>query len=614
MPFPSWSTREREHLFLLAILALALVVRFTHFLTIAGTAFPKFPLVFDQSDLNTYWEWAQAIRAGDWLGRATYHPAFDWMKAIAPQEVWYRWWGGEGIFQQAPLYAYGVAALLTVSRGSLEFVTVMQLVLGAFQPLVMFWLGRRLFDSRVGLVAAALTTVYGPFIFYQSVLLRDWLPPILEPLVLVALLRARARGRLVDWGLAGAALGLALVAKETLQLFVPLAFLWLALEHRDAKQRVATSCAAVFVGLLLVLSPLVARNALVGAPPFAFSNRAAEGLIEGNAADGFPIGLTDPPSMKGILERSDGRLEGVIREILGTYHGDWLKLARLELFKLRAVADPLEVPNNVDFYYGRQISPTLRLTLTYGTILPLGLTGFLLSLQIWRRHLLLILYALSTLTGLMSTIILARFRMVLVTILIVYAAVGLVWLFEAMRARWLTVPITYGSLLAGFALLVHLVLPIPSLREKPAFAIYPPDYLVAAHIYAHEGQFDRALAEIERLEARAAERPSFAELAREAWLYDGDYRTLWANQLLSHGRPDEAKRQAERVERQYASHPELSYPFYNLGFLNLKLGEPAKARAYFERFLAREPAGAQAENVRHALAEMKGPSSSDTGK
>src|SRR6266545_3781288 len=368
MSFPSSTPREREHLFLVLILIVALVIRFVHFLTIAGTAFPKFPLVFDQSDMNTFWEWAQSILAGDWLGRETYHPAFEWMKAIAPQETWYRWWGGKAIFQQAPLYAYWVAGLL---------------------------------------VAAALAAVYGPFTFHQTVLLRDWLPPILEPLALVALLRARASGRIRNWGLAGAALGLALLAKETFLLFVPLALLWLVLGYRDTMGRAAASGAAVLAGLLLIVSPLVARNALVGAPPFAFSNRAAEGLIEGNAADGFPIGLTHPPSMKSILERSDGRLTAVVRETLATYHRGWRELARLELLKLRALADPLEVPNNVSFYYGREISPILRLTLTYGMVLPLGLAGFLLSLRICRRHALLTLYGLSAVGGLLSTIILA---------------------------------------------------------------------------------------------------------------------------------------------------------------------------------------------------------------
>jgi hypothetical protein len=594
-------------LLLLAILILALAFRLVHLLALAGTAFPKFPLVFDQSDLNTFLEWAQTILAGDWLGRNTYHPAFAWMRTIAPQETWYRWWGGQAVFQQAPLYAYWVAGLLAVSRGSLEFVTAIQLVVGAvLHPLVMFWLGRRLFDNRVGLVAAALTAVYGPFIFHQSVLLRDWLPPILEPLALVALLKARASGRILDWGMAGAALGLAVMAKETILLFVPLVLIWLVLGHRSAIRPAAVSAGAVLVGLLLILSPLVLRNTLVGAPPFAVSNRAAEGIIEGNAADGFPIGLTHPASMKGILEASDGRLSAVIRETLGTYHGQWRGLVSMQLLKLRALADPLEVPNNLNFYYAREISPILRLTLTYGIIFPLGLAGFVLSLRVWRRHALLICYGLAAVGSLMSTIILARFRLLLAPVLIIYGAVGLVSFWEAARARRIAEGVTYACLLTGVAVSQHLVVPIPALRDMHPIAVHRPEYLLAALIYAHDGHFDRAVAEVERLSAKAVERPSFAELARETSLDDGNYRALWAKQLLVEGKTAEARRQVERIKLAYGAHRDLAYPYYNLGLLYLKLGETAKARSSFDRFLAREPASPRAESVRRLLAELKG--------
>ncbi len=158
----------------------------------------KFPLVWDQSDQYAFWQWAQTILAGDLLGRNTYHPYFDGMQEIAPLETWYRWWGGKEIFQHPPLYPYAVAAILAVSGNSMAAVLLAQLLLGALQPLVLFGLGRRLFDGQVGLVAAALTAFYGPFIFYQGVLLRDWLPPLLEPVALLALLRAHDSHRVRD--------------------------------------------------------------------------------------------------------------------------------------------------------------------------------------------------------------------------------------------------------------------------------------------------------------------------------------------------------------------------------------------------------------------------------
>lgn len=596
--------REKAHRLLLIILCAGLLIRVSHLWAIAGTPFPRFPVVPTPLDIHSFWEWAETIVAGDWLGRDTYHPSFDWMKEIAPRETWYRWWGGKAIFQQAPLYPYLVAVLLAVSRKSLVFVSAAQLVVGALHPLVMFWLGRRLFDSHVGLVAAALTALYGPFIFHEGTLLRDWLPPILEPLALVALLRARETGRVRSWCLAGAALGVALLAKETVLLFVSLAVLWIALVHARAVRKAGVSGAALLLGLLLVLSPLVIRNVLVGAPAFAFSNRAAEGIIEGNAADGYPVGLIHPPSMKGILESSDGRLAAVVRETLETYRGNWRRFMRLELLKLRALGDPLEVPNNLNFYYALEVSPVLRFTLRYGLIFPLGLAGLILSLRVWRPHLLLMLYALSSLVGLMTTMILGRFRLVLVPVLILYGAAGLVWLFDAMRARRIGGGISYAGLFLGVAALQHLVLPIAEVRDMDRLTVHRPEYLLAASIYAQDGEFERAVAEIERLQVKARERPSFAPLAMDASVYQGDFRVLWASDLVKRQRRDEALREAERAEAAYAVRPELAYPLGNLGLLYMRLGDRAKARAFLERYLALEPEGETAERFRRLFEEL----------
>jgi 4-amino-4-deoxy-L-arabinose transferase-like glycosyltransferase len=201
-----WQNRKTTPL-LLGIITLGLCVRLIHFWAISDTALAKFHSVPD-TDIHTFWNWAQQILAGDVL--SAYHRYKGFMQEIAPLETWYRWWGGKEIFRTAPLFPYAVAGLLAVSGGSLLFVLFVQLLVGAIHPLVLFGLARRVFDERVGLAAAGLTALYGPFIFYQGVLLRDWLPPFLEPLALLLLLRARENRRGRDWLLAGAALGLAL--------------------------------------------------------------------------------------------------------------------------------------------------------------------------------------------------------------------------------------------------------------------------------------------------------------------------------------------------------------------------------------------------------------------
>lgn len=594
-------------LVLVGILVLGCAVRLVHFWAISRTAFLQITFVSTNSDLYATWHWARVILAGDWLGRDTYHPYFAWMKEMAPLETWYHWWGGKEIFHQAPLYPYWVAGLLAVSNKSIGFVILSQLLVGALQPLVMFCLARRAFDDRVGLVAAALAAFYGPFIFHQGTLLRDWIPPLLEPITLLALLRARASGLARDGLLGGVLIGLATLTKENALLLLPMAILWLVFEYRKAPGRAGASAAVLLVGFLIALSPLLLRNSLVGAPLFALSNRAAEGIIEGNAADTFPVSLHHPLSMPRILERSNGRLGAVVRETLATYQGDWLGFVKMQLLKLRGLADPLEVPNNVGFPYGLEISPILRPTLRYGVILPLGVAGFLLSLGAWRRHLLLALYGLFTVGGMMIAIILARYRLVVVPVLIVYGAAGLVWLFEALRKRETAKTMTFLGLLVGLAVVQHLLLPFWHLRDIPYYTLHHSDYFFAAQIYASEARPDRAVAELERLQARVRQRPGFARVAYETTLYEGNYRAQWAGQLIEKGEIEKARQQAELAQEAFAQHLTLSDPYFTLGNLYLKLGEPVKARAFFERFLEREPAGPRAETVRHILERPKEP-------
>ncbi len=600
-----WAAPGRiERLSLFGILILGCALRLGHFWAVSDAAFLKSPLVAAQSDQYAFWQWAQTILAGDLLGRNTYHPYFGWMRDIASLETWYRWWGGKEIFHQAPLYPYFVAGLLKLSKNSLGVVILVQLLVGTLHPMVVFWLAKRLFDGRVGLVAAALTAFYGPFIFHQGLLLRDWLLPILEPLAVVALLKGRENDRSLNWLLAGAALGLCILTKETILLFLPFVLLWILLEYRWAFRKAGAAAAMLLLGLMVSLSPLAVRNRIVGAPLLAISPQGGWSFIIGNAADAFPVGPFLTPSLGEILLRSDGRIWAAIRETLRSYQGDWPAFIGQQLLKLRGLVDPLEVANNAGFSYGLEISPALWFTLRYGIIFPLGMAGFFLSLKVWRRHLLLLLYGLSTVGAMMVTTILARYRLVLVPILIVYAAAGLMWLFEPIRTEQRDRAKIYLTLLLGLAVVQHLLLPLRILRDLPDYAIHSYDYFISAEIYASEGRPDRAVAEMERLQDKAGQRPSFAGVGSEAGLYEGNYRVQWAEQLIREGNRDEARRQMEMAWTTY-KHLNLSAPNLTLGNLYLKLDEPETAKRFFERFLELEPQGPRADEVRRILDRLE---------
>src|SRR5262249_4547708 len=257
--------------------------------------------------------------------------------------------------------------------------------------------------------------------------------------------------------------------------------------------------AILVLGVGLALAPLVLRNVLVGAPPLALANRAAEAIIEGNAADTVGSGMHVPPSMGGILEGSGGRLGAGVQRTLGTYQGNWRQFADVQLIKIKALADPLEVPNNLDFYYGREISPILLLLPGYGVLFPLAVAGLVMTLGWGPRHRLLILYVLGSTASLSAALVLARYRMILVPSAAIFGAAGLVRASDAARQRETGRVLVYATLVGGAVILQQMVAPVWALRDDPAAMVHSIEYGAAAQLYVEAGRFDRALGELERL-------------------------------------------------------------------------------------------------------------------
>ena len=581
---------DRVGIFLvLAVLALALAVRMVHFVAIADSAFPRFPVLFTESDMSAFWEWANRIAHGDWLGRNTYHPYFRWMRAIADEATFERWGGGKAAFHQAPLYPYWLA-VLRAAGGTLTSVLWVQLLVGALQPLVVFGLARRLFDRTVALTAAALAAVYGPLIFFQGSLLRDWLPPLLDPLALLALLGASERGRPRPWLVAGIAVGFAVLAKETALVLLPISLGWcLASRRSQWKQRVP-SALLLLAGFLLCLAPVAARNVAVGAPWYRLSASGPGSLVLGFAADSDPIGFQLPPSLPQIFARSDGRLAAVVRETLATYHGHYGKLAWMQWLKFRAIVDPFEAADNLSYYYGLDISPVLRFCPGYGAILPLAVAGFALGFRRRRDHMLVTLYTVAAVGGLMLANVHARYRLILVPVLFIYAGAFVVSTVRALREKRIGSVMIAVILAVALAILQHAMSVVP-----PSRYMRPQEYLLAAELYEQQGAWDRAAGEMERLIRRADQAPAFAaDMPR----YQVLRRLFTAMGLLQRGRSSEAQRELEAVT---ALDPGLALPHYLLGLLYTQGGDPAAGRAQLQRFLELQPAGGQADQIRRLL-------------
>lgn len=479
-----------------------------NFLFCAYSALPDFVHYFTNSDMNANLEWARGIVQQGWLDPHPYHPYNDWMQEIAPYETWVRWWGGEAVFQQSPLYAYLLAAWLTVGKGLIT-VHLLQAIGGVLLCVLLGLLANTVFACRrAGWATLILAGLYAPFYGYSWPLLRDMLGWILIAacmLLLTLMCRQWNCGTFSPLlaAAAGLLLGLGLLARETFYLIIPSALLVLLFKsiRRKNFKPLLFLCAA----LTLTLSPLILRNAAAGAGWLSTSNRFPENFIEGNARSARPASFFIPYEMGGILHRSAGQMDAVVPETLATHRQDPGGWSRLQFRKIVALFDPYEPPDNLSLYYLADISPFVRFGLPHWLIFIPGLGGLLLG--IWkrdRRQGWLWIFLACLLAGLFFTTVLSRYRQSLALLWIPWAGWFLITAWDAFRNQALL----KFSLAASFLLLGwwFCLQPHPYFRPVETYN-RSTEYRLAAIIYEKRGQPDKAREALDRLREKMPNLP-----------------------------------------------------------------------------------------------------------
>ena len=391
---------------------LALAVRLLHLWQIRRA--PFFGMLI--GDALGYDAWAQRIAAGDWFG--------------------------QGVFYQAPLYPYSLGLLYVLFGRDLTAVRVVQAVLSASAAVLVALAGRRLFGSRAGLAAGLLLALYAPAIFFDGLLQKATLDLLILCwlLWLVALLIERPTRRRSFW--AGIALGCLALTRENALALLPLLLLWL-LWRRPREPALAI----VFtIGFAAVLTPVAARNLVVGGEPHLTTAQLGPNLYIGNheGATGTYVPLRgghgsvtyEQRDATAIAEAALGRALGPAEvsrywtrrafDWISTHPGAWLGLTAR---KLLLVWNATETTDTEDLYTHAEWSLPLRLAdavLHFGVLAPLGLLGIWLTRTRWRE--LWILYAICGVYVLSVALfyVLARYRYPLVPPLVLFAGVGLV--------------------------------------------------------------------------------------------------------------------------------------------------------------------------------------------
>lgn len=429
--------------FLAATLTLAAVLRVGHVLALRPL--PLFDgLILDSA---AYDEWARRIAAGDWMG-------------------------GTRAFYQDPLYPYFLAGLYAAFGRDLLVVRLIQAALGVATCGLVAGMGRAVATRAVGNVAALMVAVYRPAIFEEVEVEKTALGVFLVTVALTLAMRPSIGARLA----AGAALGLATLARGNLLVVAPLAALFYLVErdppgshagpgsdgmggHRPRvgsrlHARGMRSAAVFLLGFSLVLAPVAWRNHRVSGEWILTTSQAGQVFYTGNNPANTTGGFVSVPFVRSdpIYEEMDfhAMAEARLGRRVGPTEASayWLRQAWRHILanpsfaatmmwrKFALFWSDVEVADAWEMYHLARYSPVLALPLPgFGWLLPLAvigaLTGFRRSREVRWLAGFVTVYSLSVI----AFFVFSRYRLHIVPALAVLAASALPWLGNAVRSR-----------------------------------------------------------------------------------------------------------------------------------------------------------------------------------
>ncbi|MDQ5976179.1 MAG: Tetratricopeptide repeat protein [Patescibacteria group bacterium] len=433
-----------EKKFLFSLVALSVTIRLAYVSFLIRNESLRLPIL----DAEYYLEWAKEIANHGWLGSK--------------------------IFFTEPLYAYflaifsklfGESFLLTAALG-------FQFLLGAFFPVLLFWVGKRMLTERIGMIAGLIAALYGPFVFYEGLLLKTSFEVYSLPLFLLALFVTLERPNYRNLFLIGILLGFLGLIKGNTMIFVPVVLALIFFFHRTKARMEKILLSACFVGgIVLCILPVTIRNYVVGQDIVPTNYSIGLVLYQGSwwGGDGSTARVPDFLRPHPRFEESDavGMAEAYVgksllpSEVSRFWIGKMLSevisapghfLSTL-IHKVALIVNYREYSDNYSYAFYRSEIPFLFVLPGYFLVIILGGAGLaaLFSrtfervligekdqeslLRFRRARLVLVLCFSAYVLVLLLTTINSRYRMPLAPFLILFSASGIVFLREQFRER-----------------------------------------------------------------------------------------------------------------------------------------------------------------------------------
>lgn len=399
----------------------------------------------------------------------------DWGYAIARGH-----WESD-VYTQSPMYAWMLGGWYALTGGHEAGLLLIQTLIGSGTCWLIYATAHELFDRRVALIAGMCAALYGPFVFFDVMIMKTFLSPFLTMLVLYACLHYQLKQRTVWIWLAGLSIGLSTLIRENhLLLLIPvILFLWFPVDHGLSTLKTRMKGLGLLgLGCLIVIAPVTIRNYFVAGQFVMVTTGGGEVFYMAHGPDAN--GYYSPPGFvrtHPIYEHADFRSEAKRRTgqpdlsaagssrywfwqgIKEIFANPWRSL-KLTATKFQILLNDYEVPDSAYYLTTREFVFPLAYLPGFGLFSGLGILGLVVSCNRGRTMILPIGLLLAHLISVLLIYNFARFRLGMLPLWLMFSAAGIDWLWRVWTTpqsrRWprlLAVPTVI--LVTLFSLLPH---------------------------------------------------------------------------------------------------------------------------------------------------------------
>ena len=482
-----------------------------------------------------------------------------------------------------PLFLSAIYFVVPTVKASIIAAKLVQFLLGGVTCVLSYYLGERIFNRRIGMLAGIITAFYGPLIFFEGELMASGWAAFWTVVLVLLLVKAGQERRLrlcLFLGLSG---GLSIINRPEFLPFFGVGLIWLTvvfLRGRAAGRESLLLVGTVIAGLVLVLVPVSLLNKRVtghwgflpasgGINFYLGNNPEYARTLTARPGWGWEeiTSLPEKNGVKGDMWQQQRFFKAKVKDYILTQPGSfaWGMLRKTGQF-----INSREIPRNVNIYVMSGWSGILKLLawrldgfgFPFGVLLPAALLG----LVYYRRQipgpvwLFVIFYP----SAIILVFVTARYRVPIAPVMSILAAAGVSSLIEMIRRhRRKDILLTMA---AGAVVVMFSVVPGSFPEEEPNYEAEL--YANVGDVLARRGQLDEAM-----------------QLYHRALALEPEYPILFANLaavLIKQGKVDEAMAYAGKAMAYKTDSPELHN---SMATVLAGLGKIEQAEEHYRRAL-----------------------------